>query len=340
MNDPLNRHVAAALASPLAALLGAALLSNPAPAAPVADAAPSAALRQDLDVRYGDAGKRQAVDVFAPANARRAPVVLLVHGGSWVGGDKDFWGLYRNVGKFLADNGLVAVVANYRLSPSVRHPEQVMDVARAFAWVRRHAATYGGDPERIFLCGHSAGGHLVALLATDDTYLKSSELKLNARDRAALRGVIGVSGVYRIPGPDEYDRWAAGFVERFMRRAGTDAAASPVLNAVLLQAGREFNPFRLAFGSNPDVCKQASPLSHVRAGLPPFLLLYAERDIPALPPMAREFARALRQAGDAVELVRAAERTHNSILFRAPAKDDPVGQRILAFIQTHSGPRP
>ncbi len=329
--------MSASLHCVVAALLGASL-SVPPSAARVATGA--AAPRQDLDVHYGDAGKQQTLDVFAPANAQAAPVVLVVHGGSWVRGDKDFWGLYRNVGRFLARNGIVALMVNYRLSPAVHHPEHVKDVALAFAWACRHAAAYGGDPTRIFLCGHSAGGHLAALLATDEAYLNSPELKLTARDRAALRGVIGVSGVYRIPPPEEYDRWAGAFVDRFMHRAGTDAASSPVLGAVLHQLGHDLNPFRLAFGTDPAICRQASPLYHVRAGLPPFLLLYAERDIPGLPPMAREFAQALRQAGDVVELVQAADRSHNSILFHAPAKDDPVGRAIVAFIARYRGARP
>src|SRR5438270_867168 len=77
-------------------------------------------------------------------------------------------------------------------------------VGRADAWTRRHVRDYGGDPDRIILCGHSAGGHLVALLATDETYLKDPALKLTDADRAAIRGVIGVCGVYRVPGPQEF----------------------------------------------------------------------------------------------------------------------------------------
>jgi acetyl esterase/lipase len=321
----------------IAVLLSAALMAATALPAWSAESAP---LREALDVRYLEGRDAQKLDVFAPRQAKGAPVVVVVHGGSWVRGDKDFRGRYRGVGKFLAQSGLVAVVINYRLSPAVRHPEHVKDVARAFAWVRGHAAEYGGDPDRVFLCGHSAGGHLVALLASDPTYLKAPELRLTDKDRAALRGVIGVSGVYRIPSPEESDRWADTFVERAMHRMGTDAMQSPLLGALMLQAGHEFNPFRMAFGDDPAVCKQASPLGHARPGLAPFLLLYAERDIPGLPEMAREFAKALRQAGDAVEVVRAAGRSHNSILFGASEPGDAVGRAILDFIARNGGRQP
>src|SRR5262249_21258684 len=145
------------------------------------------------------------LDVFAPKGAPGpAPVVLFVHGGTWMYGDKNFFGIYRGLGKFPARHGVVAVMINYRLSPYVRHPEHVKDVARAFASVVRNIASYGGDPRRIILGGHSAGGHLVSLLVTDKTYLNDPALDLKPAERAGLRGVVAVSGVYRIPGPDEF----------------------------------------------------------------------------------------------------------------------------------------
>src|SRR5262249_23495909 len=122
------------------------------------------------------------------------PVVVLVHGGAWMMGDNRCCGLYSSVGKFLASRGVGAVLPNYRLSPGVRHPEHVKDIARAVAWTRAHIAEYGGRPDRLFLAGHSAGAHLVSLLATDETYLNAEGLRI-----ADIKGVIAVSGVYRIP---------------------------------------------------------------------------------------------------------------------------------------------
>src|SRR4051812_11551880 len=115
-------------------------------------------IRQKLDLAYGDAA-RQRLDVFAPKGEKgeRFPVVILVHGGTWLFGDKDFFGIYRNAGKNLAKNGIVTVVTNYRLSPLVRHPEHAKDVARAYAWVVKNIDKYGGDPDRVVLAGHSAG---------------------------------------------------------------------------------------------------------------------------------------------------------------------------------------
>jgi acetyl esterase/lipase len=267
-------------------------------------------------------------------------VVLFVHGGGWMGGDKDFFGLYRGVGRYLARHGIVAVLANYRLSPAVRHPEHIRDVARAFAWTRRHAAEYGGDPDTILLCGHSAGAHLVSLLVTDDRYLKNPELKLGPEDRSAIKGVAAVSGVYRIPLPEEFNNLAAGLLHQLLEQAGVDPHEAAGMSGLLLAAGNGLNPFRRAFGDDPKVCKDASPANHVHPGLPPFLLMYAERELPGLADMAQEFATALRRAGNTVELLAMPGRSHSKILFHLVDADDPVGGALLTFIARAAGHRP
>jgi acetyl esterase/lipase len=142
---------------------------------------------------------KHKLDLFLPKDRTGFPVLFFVHGGAWTHGDKSFFGVYSSLGKALARHGIGTVVTNYRLSPGVVHPEHIKDIARAFAWTYRHIAEYGGRPDEIFVCGHSAGGHLIALLATDDSYLKAVGLTL-----AAIRGAIPMSGVYEIP--------AAGFL--------------------------------------------------------------------------------------------------------------------------------
>jgi acetyl esterase/lipase len=225
-------------ALPLSLLL--ALFAGPALAddtlkPPAPTAARSFAVTAHRDIPYytgADADPvRQKLDLYIPQDAKDFPVLVFVHGGTWRSGRKE---MYGGVGRLFAEHGIGTAVINYRLSPQVQHPAHVQDVAKAFAWVHSHIAEYGGRPDRIFLSGHSAGGHLVALLTADEKYLKAE--KLSTRD---VRGVIAMSGVYVI---------------------------SPV---------RLFEP---AFGTDVAGCLDASPLSHVRRGLPPFLLLYADRD--------------------------------------------------------------
>jgi acetyl esterase/lipase len=308
--------------------------------AAVPAAAPPAvrpAIRQALDVHYYPGNGRQTLDVFAPAlsDKRPLPVVVFVHGGTWIAGDKNHFGLNRGVGRFLARHGVVAVLINYRLSPGVKHPEHARDVARAYAWTCRNVARYGGDPTRIVLAGHSAGAHLACLVATDKTYLDDPELKLTDRDRDALRGVVGVSGVYRIPPPEEFRKMSAAIVDHLVSRAAPKKLAG-VLTPVLLRAGESLNPFALVFGSDSEVQKQASPLYHVRKGLPPFLLLYADREVPGLAMMAEDFAAALRKAGDPVVLKEIPGCTHRSIVVQMHDNREEAGKLFLDFISRYT----
>jgi acetyl esterase/lipase len=158
---------------------------------------------------------KHRLDLYLPRGRSAFPTVLFVHGGAWVVGDKKDFGVYEGLGRMFARHGIGAAVANYRLSPTVRHPEHIKDVARAFAWVHRNIPQYGGRTDGLFVCGHSAGGHLVALLSTDETYLKAEGLSL--RD---VRGAMPVSGVYAIP--DNL------FTEVFGTDAALRRAAGPV----------------------------------------------------------------------------------------------------------------
>jgi acetyl esterase/lipase len=183
---------------------------------------------------------RHKLDLYLPKGKKDFTVLFYVHGGGWTKGSKKS---AARLGQAFAERGTGTVATNYRLTPQVQHPGHIQDVARAFAWTYRNISKYGGRPERIFISGHSAGGHLVALLATNDSYLKAEGLGL---DR--IRGAIPVSGVYRI---------------------------GPKLGKV--------------FG-DAESCRQASPLDFVNGTRPPFLLLYAEKDIPACDKLSQAMA--------------------------------------------------
>ena len=294
-------------------------------------AAPPPAIRTAFDVRYHPGKDRHLLDVFAPMlsgkadPARRHPVVLFVHGGTWIAGDKDLRGRNRAVGLSLARQGYVAVLINYRLSPSVRHPEHVKDVARAFAWVRKNIADHGGDPDRIVLAGHSAGGHLVTLLVTDEQYL-------DARDRKSIRAVVSLSGVYRVPEEEEFRAMATAAIDNLVAEDDTNSFMRPALFAF----SKRFNPFRMVFGDDPDVCKKASPICHVRKGLPPMLLLTAEREIPGIRAMTADFAKALRACDDLVETKEIEDTTHRTILHQLRNRDSDASKAVQVFLGRHA----
>jgi acetyl esterase/lipase len=275
---------------------------------------------------------RHRLDLYYPRGKVGYPVVVLVHGGAWMLGDNRSLGLQSAVGEFLAAHGIGAVLPNYRLSPGVKHPAHVRDIARAVAWTHACIADHGGDPEQIFLAGHSAGGHLVSLLGTDETYLAAEGLAIKD-----IRGVISISGVYELP-PDSLEVALGGASPSSFRwRQVTPLRRSPAWPGLRGLPGIPLclNVFGPAFGNDPRIREEASPIHHVRPGLPPFLILYAENDLPTLPAMAERFCQALRDQGCSARVLQVPGRNHNSILFHAIRADDPVAEAMLAFLHGH-----
>lgn len=121
------------------------------------------------ELRYGD-DPRQVLDVFASPHLRAAPVLLFVHGGAFVRGEREISPfIHANVAAEFAAHGYLAVNAGYRLAPAAPWPQGAADVRAALAWVRAHAEDYGGDPRRVVLMGHSAGcAHCATAVWSDD----------------------------------------------------------------------------------------------------------------------------------------------------------------------------
>lgn len=131
-----------------------------------------------------------SLDIYRPIGhgAGAAPTVVFFYGGGWQRGER---AQYQFIGRRLAQHGILAVVADYRTYPQAVFPAFVDDAARAVAWTRLNADRHGGDPDRVFLAGHSAGAQIAALLATDPRHLAR-----HAVQPAELAGVIGLAGPY------------------------------------------------------------------------------------------------------------------------------------------------
>ncbi len=141
-------------------------------------------------VAYGPLA-RQALDIYTPSAAAPPggwPVVVFFYGGSWNSGERAD---YAFVGAALAAHGVLTLVADYRLYPAVRYPDFLKDCAGALAWGLEHAAGLGGDPKRVFVMGHSAGGYNAAMLALDPRWLATT-----GHEPAQLAGWIGLAGPY------------------------------------------------------------------------------------------------------------------------------------------------
>jgi len=153
---------------------------------------PGVQVHRDISYTSGDPkdeGKHK-LDLFLPEGKTKVPVLVFFHGGSWTTGDRS---QYIALGNRLARAGIATAIPSYRLMPANRHPAQMEDAAAAFDWVYRHIEQYGGDPKRIYVSGHSSGGHMASLLALDSEYLEKYGL-----NPAEIRGVVTMSGVYDV----------------------------------------------------------------------------------------------------------------------------------------------
>lgn len=167
--------------------------------------------------------------------------MIFIHGGGWTHGDRAVAGSQP---RLFNDAGIILVSIDYRVSPAVQHPAHIQDVAAALAWVKNNIQSYGGDPSNIFVMGHSAGSQMAALVAVDGRYLQKHQLKLSD-----VRGAIMLDGsAFDIP-----DRIARG---------GEKLAEN----------------CRRAFGTDPVVQADASPVNHIAAGkgIAPFLFVYVK----------------------------------------------------------------
>ena len=233
---------------------------------------------------------KDTLDLYLPEGRRNAPVIVSYYGNQLMGGDKSE---DAYVGRRFAAAGFVTAVVNYRLSPAVAHPMHVQDAAASFAWVKRHIAEYGGDAERVFVIGYSAGGYLAALMATDARYLAAH--KLSPRD---IRGVVPVSAFY--------------WVER--RGVAPDRD-------------------KRVWGTDQRVWVDASPAHHLHANVPPMLILYAERDEDWRRQQNVEVAAAMKAIGQtSVEIRMIGDRNHATIWSRVGDEGDDTAEEIIRFV--------
>jgi acetyl esterase/lipase len=259
--------------------------------------------RVDKDIAYSEAGgNRTRLDVYGPGEGKDHPVVIWVHGGAWQIGDKR---LVQAKPKAFNEHGYVLVSVNYRLHPAVTYREQAGDIAHAIRWVKDHAREHGGDPGRVFLMGHSAGAHLVALVGTDGRFLEKAGLRLGD-----LSGVILLDGAgYDIPGQ--------------IRQT-----LLPRLKAM----------YTNMFTEDEATQKDASPITHVARGkgIPPFLILHvaSRRDSKA---QSEGLAEMLREAGFEAKVVPAEGRTHLTINRELGEPDDIPTKEVFAFLQSQTG---
>jgi arylformamidase len=265
------------------------------------------------NIPYVEQGhERHVLDVYAPEGAKNLPVVFWIHGGGWQVGDKTDVQIKPRI---FAEKGFVFVAANYRLLPKVDMTVLTQDVAKALAWVNKNIASHGGDPQRIFVMGHSAGAQLAALLCSDDRYLKAEGVPFTV-----LKGCVPVDGdTYDIPAiitTAEMRQLAHGFPQP------------------------EFG-HRAKFGNDPKKHLDFSAVTHVAKGknIPPFLILHVAGH-PDVSAQARRLGVVLEKAEIPVTVFAARESTHNKLNADLGLPDDPATKELLKFVDRYSGKSP
>lgn len=232
----------------------------------------------ERDLAYGD-HPLQTYDLHLPAEAAKAPVMVYVHGGGWRRGDKAAVGLKPD---WFNGKGWIFASLNYRLIPDGQHPANVNDVASAIARIHDTIAAKGGDPEKIFVMGHSAGAHLACLVATNPKPLESAGKPLSV-----LKGVISLdTNAYNLP-------------------------------ALMESNARPF--YETVFGNDPGALRDASPQHHLvsGSGVPPLLIAYSggmgKKPDPMRRAAATRFRDASERAGIPTVLIDASDRNHGEI---------------------------
>ncbi|WEK02300.1 MAG: alpha/beta hydrolase [Candidatus Sphingomonas phytovorans] len=254
------------------------------------------------DVGYGPF-EQQLADVFVEKRQgqRKRPVLIFVHGGGFTAGARRLSRespFYDNVALWAARHGFVAISINYRLAPAATWPAAAEDIGTAVRWARANAASYGGNPDRLFLMGHSAGATHVASYGADRTLWRG--------DTPGVRGMIVISGSFTVEAPE----------------------TAPAADRPLLTRAKAY------FGSDPDKFAAESSLNGLLASRTPLLLANAEFDPDYFLRQRQQFLSAVpRDRSRGVSSVMLAGHNHMSEIYSINTSDKSLTREIITFVR-------
>jgi arylformamidase len=277
----------------LAALVAATLAAQTSACAPI----PS--LVDEFTAVYGSDPKTQSIDVYMPDGATGEPMIVFVHGGSWVSGDKS---QYVDLGRTFAVCGVAFAIVNYALAPTAHADDQAASVALALRFIRDRAGSRSFAIKRIYLMGHSSGAQIAAYLEAGGTHAMTM-VGMTQRD---LAGVIAIDG--------------AGFDPSIYSRG---IALNPV----------RFLLFSRAFGNDPATWQPFDVSDALDGDEPPNLVMHASDDFIAPASDSADFVAALKAKGDSATYLQFADRDHFSILSgMTDGPGDPALEAVLEFV--------
>jgi len=269
-------------------------------------------IRKFMDIAYGD-HERQKLNLILPDTDKPFPTVMWIHAGAWSFGGREN---ETALGTRFAERGIGFAAISHRLTSGAwmdaklpkegaRHPAHIEDCARAFAWLHKNIKAKGGDPSRLFVSGHSSGGHLSALLALDPRYLKAHDLPITA-----IRGAIPVGGGY------ELTKYHAHLVEGMSKE--------------LADAHLEY-----IFGK-PEDWVAASPTTYAKDAKVAMLVI--TEDDPGFQLYKSDF-EAVVPKGSPISFWTAADRVHQTITSMMARKEaDAPRDKMIEFIRAQTTP--
>lgn len=259
------------------------------------------AVNIERDVQYSlvDKGEFNKLDIYYPSIKGDAKdVIIFIHGGSWRSGSKkEYWWLGRN----FARKNTVAVLINYPLSPKSQYQEMAYDCAEAVKWVQNNVSKYGGNPNRIFLMGHSAGGHLAALINQDQRFFDKAGIK------NPVKGVI------------LNDAFGLDMFQYFE----------------IDKNGKHVPDFLETFTTNTNEWKQASPINYINKTNSPYLLFMGKKTYTTITLQTPIFCNLLKQQGSSANLKEIIGKKHVGMIAQMVLGCNKMYAYILDFMKAN-----
>lgn len=235
------------------------------------------------------------LDVYSPKKVDKPKHVLVfIHGGNWVRGKKS---IYKFFGKGFAKKGIVTVIINYRMGENATYDSLTTNSAMALKWVKQNISQYKGDTNSIFVSGHSAGGHLAALIATDDSYFD----KLNIKN--PIKGTILIDAF----GLDMYTYLSTNKSDYSKR-------------------------YYSLFSQDPSIWKKGSPIFHLKKDMPPFLMFVGTKTVPVIIQGSNDFLKALKPYYPETKLIEVKGKHHVGMIFQFLNRRNKAYIEIINFM--------
>ncbi len=245
----------------------------------------------------------QKLDIYAPRKSTSPkPVIIFIHGGNWNSGQKS---TYQFLGKRFAHKGVVTVIIDYPLSPAATYDEMAKASAQSVNWVRQNISSYGGDTSRVFVSGHSAGGHLAALIAMDPRYFD------------ALLLTKPIAGAVLI-----------------------DAAGLDMYQYLLEMKYPATNTYIKTFTNDPATWKQASPRYYLNTETPPLLIYQGRKTYPSIEKGTKVFMKDLRAIRPDAHFKIQKGKKHIPMITQCFFPWNPLYHEIISFMESSGAELP